>query len=75
MMYVVTQKHDCLLYLVDRSRVRDRWWTSDVSLARIYQTEQEAKAVMSRLRYGKLKVMNLAENQCVLFRWANEEHT
>jgi hypothetical protein len=55
-MYAVTQKRDCLLYLVDRSRVRDRWWASDISLARIYQTEQEAKVVMSRLWYGNLRV-------------------
>lgn len=74
-MYVITQKHDCLLYLVDRSRVRDRWWARDISLARIYPTESEAKVVMSRLRYGNLKVKKIAENQQVLFRWTNEGHT
>jgi DNA-nicking Smr family endonuclease len=44
------------LFLVDRNRIRDKWWSLKLSDALSFQSEEGALKVASKLRFGKIDV-------------------
>ena len=62
-MYVVTKegRGDVTLFLVDRSKIKDRWWSSDYLDAFRFEKESVARTQARKLKYGVLGVVSLEQ--------------
>lgn len=49
------------LFLVDRCRIRNKWWSSNKAEAIIFEEEKEAEERASKLRYGNITVVGQLE--------------
>jgi len=64
MSYVIAQesyREEELQFLVDRNRIKDRWWSHELRDAMIFQCKADADQRAKTLRLGIVSVMDLKE--------------
>ena len=60
------------LFLVDRSKIKNRWWTSDWTEAMQFYKESAAKIQASKLQKNNPRVITI--NQAILLTRENERN-
>ena len=54
------------MVLVDRHKVKNKWWTRDLSEAMIFRKESAARIQKSKLRHGDVRVVTLETAKKIL---------
>ena len=62
MFYVIKKgKNDLTLFLIDRTKSKSKWWTTDLIDAMCFKKESAARYSAARLKYGEIDVVSLED--------------